>query len=239
MRYLLILLFVFLKADVYIASAANLTYVMPEIIKEFHKKYPSISVKLVLSSSGKLTAQIMHSAPYDIFLSANMKYPLVLYKKGFAKEKPVVYGVGKIIIFGKKSLDLLKANCIAITNPKTAPYGRAAIEFLRNSKLYDKVKSKLVFAESVSGVIPYVANVCDVGIVSKSMLFSKNIKNLGKIYYKEVSENLHSPIKQGIVLLSNKEEAKKFYEFFLSKKAKEILKKYGYGVDFESKSKAN
>jgi molybdate transport system substrate-binding protein len=223
---------VILNAQVFIASAANLTYAMPELIKEFQKKHPDTKIKLILSSSGKLTAQIMYGAPYDIFLSANMKYPRALYKKGFAKSKPVVYAEGAIgILSVKKKVsleDLPNLKCIAIANPKTAPYGKAAIEAFKKSGIYNEIKNKLVYAETVSAVIPYAVNSCDAGVISKSSIYSPHIKNIGKFYYTDIPQKLYTPIKQGIVLLSDKKDAKEFYDFMLSKEAKKILKKYGY-----------
>ena len=222
-------------SSIYVASAANLTYVMPEIIKKFNSIYPDIKVNLILSSSGKLTAQILKGAPYDIFLSANMKYPDKLYKAGFAKTKPKIYAKGSIYIFSLKRKfnlkDLIKANSIAISKPKTTPYGKAAVESFKNAKIYKEIKNRLVFAESVPSVISYVNNYADAGVISTSMIYSKNIKNLGKFYYTKINPKLYSPINQGAVLLSNKKEAKEFYNFLFSKDVKNILKKYGYSVD--------
>ena len=156
---------------------------MPEIIKAFHKSHPDIKIKLILASSGKLTAQIIHGAPFDLFLSANMKYPLLLYKRGYTKTKPKVYAKGAIALFSVKNIDLtnfknalLKAKLIAIANPKSAPYGNVAITALKNAKIYQKVLPKLIYAETVSAVIPYTINQADVGIIAKSIIFSKNLK---------------------------------------------------------------
>jgi len=230
-----LILFLFVKlfaTTIYIGSAANLTYVMPEIIKKFNKKYPNIKVKIILSSSGKLTAQIVRGASIDIFLSANMKYPLKLYKLGFAKFSPKIYARGKIVLVSLKYKNLSlknldKFNSIAISKPLTTPYGKAAIEAFKKAGIYNKIQDKLVYAETVSSVFKYLNSV-DVGVVSKSAIYSKNVKNLGEFYYKEINSSLYSPINQGILLLSDKKEAKKFYNFMLSKKAKDILKRYGY-----------
>jgi len=233
LKKLIILLFVKIFATtIYIGSAANLTYVMPEIIKKFNKKYPNIKVKIILSSSGKLTAQIVRGADIDIFLSANMKYPLKLYKLGFAKFPPKIYARGKIVLISLKyknlSLkNLYKFNSIAVSKPLTTPYGRAAVEAFKKAMIYTKIKDKLVYAETVSSVFKYLNSV-DVGVVSKSAIYSKNTKNLGKFYYKEINSSLYFPINQGILLLSDKKEAKNFYNFMLSKEAKDILKRYGY-----------
>ncbi len=224
-------------STVYVASAANLTYVMPHIIKKFNSFYPDIKINLILSSSGKLTAQILRGAPYDIFLSANMKYPLKLYKDGFAKSKPKIYAKGSICIFSLKRKfnlkDLINANSIAISKPMTTPYGKAAIESFKNAKIYKEIKNKLVFAQTVPAVISYVKNYSNAGIVSTSMVYSKNIKNLGKFYYTKIDSRFYSPINQGVVLLSNKKAARKFYNFLFSKTARNVLKKYGYNVSYE------
>jgi len=230
------IIFLFVKifaTTIYIGSAANLTYVMPVIIKKFNEKYPDIKVKVILSSSGKLTAQIVRGANIDIFLSADMKYPLKLYKLGFAKLPPKIYAKGKIVLFSLKYSDLslknlYKFNSIAISKPLTTPYGKAAIEAFKKAGIYNKIQDKLIYSETISSVFNYLLNAVDVGVVSKSAIYSKNVKNLGKFYYKEINSSLYSPINQGILLLSNKKEAKKFYNFMLSKEAKDILKKYGY-----------
>ena len=232
-KILFLLIGVWLFASkIYVASAANLTYVMPEIIKKFNSFYPNIKIELVLASSGKLTAQILRGAPYDIFLSADMKYPTKLYNAGFAKTKPKIYAKGSIAIFSLKRkftiMDLAKANSIAVSKPLTTPYGKAAIESFKNTKIYKKIKNRLVFAQSVSAVISYVKNYADVGIVSTSMIYSKNIKNLGKFYYTKIDSKLYSPINQGAILLSDKKDAKKFYNFLFSTYVKKILEKYGY-----------
>ncbi len=218
--------------SIMVAASANTSYAMPEIIKEFKKEHSNINIKLILASSGKLAAQIMHGAPYDIFLSADMKYPNFLYKKGFAKTKPKVYAKGAICLFSVKhnklSLkNLSKYNQIAVANPKTAPYGKAAIEAFKNAAIYNNVRDKLIYAETVSAVISYSVNAADVGVVAKSSLFSPKIKKM-KFFSKEIDPKLYTPIKQGIILLNNKKEAKEFYDFILSDKAKKIFEKYGY-----------
>jgi molybdate transport system substrate-binding protein len=219
-------------AEIFLAASSNVSYALNDLIKEFKKQNPNITIKTILASSGKLTAQIMHSAPYDLFLSANMKYPEILYKKGFAITKPKVYAKGAIALFSvkyKPNLNLLlNVSQIAIANPKFAPYGAAAIEVFKNRGIYDKIKSKLIYSETVSGVIPYVLHSADVGIVAKSILYSPQIKQIGKFFYKDIDKSLYTPIKQGVVLLKNNEYARKFYNFLFSKKAKEIFKKYGY-----------
>jgi molybdate transport system substrate-binding protein len=226
-----------------VALAANASYVMEDLKKAFYRLYPDITLDIILGSSGKLTAQIMHGAPYDIFLSANRKYPDTLYETKSAVTKPVVYAKGALALLSVNTQDFSqgiavlenpKIDKIAIANPKTAPYVVAAKEALENAKLYEKVKTKLVYAESISQTLAYTATAADIGIVAKSSLFSPRMRSYKKEkHWVDVNASLYAPIDQGMVILKSGEEnaeVKAFYDFMLSPKAKAILKRYGYRV---------
>ncbi len=224
-----------------IAVAANVSYAIDEIKAAFIKENPDVKVMVTLGSSGKLTAQIRNGAPYGIFMSANMKYPQALYDDTIALTSPAVYAQGALAYFSTKKqdfslgIDLLmsdKIKKIALANPKTAPYGLAAEEAMKHADIYDKVRSKFVYAESISQTVSYTMLAADIGIIAKSSLYSSKMA-----HYKEgsnwasVDARLYTPIEQGLVLLKyaqNNKEYKDFYDFVLSDRAKEIFKKYGY-----------
>jgi molybdate transport system substrate-binding protein len=235
MKKLLLSLFIFnfvFAKTIIVAAAGNTVYVLPALKQEFNKLYPNINIRFVISSSGKLTSQIENGAPFDIFLSANMKYPNYLYSKKLAITKPKVYAKGRLVLFSIRKKftslnDLQNLDTIAVANVKTAPYGKAAIEVLKNAKLYEKVKDKLVYAETVNQVISYVKNAADAGFVAKSSMFSPKMKQYRNKWI-DIDKSLYSPINQGIVIIKDSLEAKKFYNFIFSKKAKLIFKKYGY-----------
>ena len=111
----------------------------------------------------------MHKAPFSIFLSADMKYPMKIYKLNLSLTKPKVYARGGIVLFSKKDISLLDAKKIAIANPRVAPYGKAAVEAFKSMNIYDKIKNKLVFAPTVSSVALYVDRGVDIGVIAKSM----------------------------------------------------------------------
>ena len=223
-----------------VAVAANMSYVMPSIIQSFHKIYPDIGVQIVLGSSGKLFAQIKNAAPFDLFLSANMKYPKALYKDKLCIGTPKVYAYGALSLLSsqkrdfKKGLNILKEKFIqkiAIANPKTAPYGKAAVEVLKKIGLYDKLKDKFIYGQSVAQATTYSIIAADIGFVAKSSLFSTHMKRYKKgVNWIDVPSSLYTPIKQGIVILKENKSAKKFYDFMFSKRAKKILVDYGYNL---------
>ncbi len=243
----LILSSLIFAGDVKIAVAANVSYAIDELKNEFKKLNPEVKVLVTLGSSGKLTAQIKNGAPYQIFMSANMLYPENLYNDGFALTKPVIYAKGSLAILSpsprnlKNGLNLLtdaKIRKIAVANPKTAPYGVATVEALKNAKLYEQLKKKFVYGESISQTISYAMSATDIGIVAKSSLFSKRMKNFKEgENWVSVDSNLYRPIDQGIIMLKGMEqndEAHAFYNFLLGEKAREIFTKYGYMLSWES-----
>ncbi|WP_373035114.1 molybdate ABC transporter substrate-binding protein [Sulfurimonas sp.] len=244
MKRLLILLALGISAlgagTINIAVAANVSYAIEDLKQEFNKTHPDTKVRVTLGSSGKLTAQIKHGAPYDLFMSANMKYPQALYKEKIAITEPKVYSLGSLALISSKKRDFSKGinllldkeiSKIAIANPKTAPYGIAAVQALRNVKIEDAVKSKFVYGESISQTLSYALSAADIGIIAKSSLYSKKMsKYKENINWIAVDTKLYTPIKQGIVMLKKDAEVKAFYDFILSADAKKIFKNYGYSV---------
>ncbi len=243
---LLMILFIPLlltASEINIAVAANVSYAIDELKAEFAKTNPETKVQVTLGSSGKLTAQIKNGAPYGLFMSANMKYPQVLYSDNIAITKPIVYTEGALAYLSVKKQDFSQGMTllendkivkIAIANPKTAPYGKAAVEAMKNAGVYDTIKTKFVYGESIAQTVAYAVTAADIGLIAKSSLYSSRMHQYKKnINWTAVNPNLYTPIQQGIVLLKNSEENKgykAFYDFILSDKAKTIFRKYGYIV---------
>jgi len=224
-----------------IATAANMQYAMEELVNEFEKQ-TEIKCEIMVSSSGKLTAQIIEGAPFDIFVSADMKFPNKLNDEGFTQDEPKIYAYGKLILWTTKesiepSVDLLTENYIehiAVANPKTAPYGKAAFEYLENQNLLNIVKHKFVYGESVAQTNQFITTgAAELGFTSLSVVKAKNIQNIGN--WIELKDSLYNPISQGVVILknskSNKNHVQQFYNFLFSQEGKTILSKFGYKTD--------
>jgi len=224
-----------------LAVAANVSYAMKEIKAAFLKMHPGTDLRIIVGSSGKLTAQIRHGAPYDLFLSADMRYPSSLFRAGLAPEPPRVYALGSLALLSVKPRDLKgglailaspSLRRIALPNPRTAPYGRAGMEALKRSGLYPKVRDRLIFGESVSQTVAYTLTAADIGIVARSVLRSPRFAD-----YREgtqwigISPELYTPIRQGALLLKQGTKsavAREFYDFLFGKEAREIFRRYGY-----------
>ena len=217
-----------------VATSSNMQFAMTEIVANYEKE-KGIKVDLILGSSGNLTSQIEHGAPFDVFVSADVKYPKYLYQKGFSNQVPKVYAVGQLVLWSLKIKDLTEeepllqqVQKIAIANPKIAPYGEASIAWLKNKGLYNLVQSKLVYGESVSQCNQFVSTrAVEVGITSFAVV--KALKEDSKGYWKLLDKTKYPPILQGAILINSENKtASDFYRFLFSKKAQGILSKYGY-----------
>ncbi|KFL33808.1 MULTISPECIES: molybdate ABC transporter substrate-binding protein [unclassified Sulfurospirillum] len=233
-----------LAGEISVAVAANLSDAVEVLKTEFAKTNPNTKVNTILGASGKFTTQIKSGAPFDLFLSADMGFPEALYAEKIAVTKPVVYASGALAMVSTKGLDLSKGIAIvadpkvekvAIANPKTAPYGTASIEAFKNANVFETVEAKLVQGDSISQALQFAITAADVGFVNASAFYSDKMKAYKKgVQWVDVDPKLYTPIAQGIVLLKQAEhnaEAKAFYDFVLSAKAKEIFKSYGYLVN--------
>jgi len=225
---------------VQLAAAANLRYALEDINTAFEQK-TGIKVEMSTASSGKLTAQIKNGAPYEIFLSANKKYPDYLFENGFALQKPEKVCRGILVLWTTKNRlpsvkDLCNADIqsIAVANPQNAPFGFAAIEVLKATNRYECLKDKIIYTENVSQISQYVVNKnADIGFTSKSIILSNQLKGKGK--WIEIADSLYSPLYEYVILTKNgenKAEVQKYYDFLFSQEAKNILKENGYGVKF-------
>ncbi len=153
------------------------------------KDYPGDKIEFTFGASGALTTQIMNGAPFQVFLSADTSFPQKLVDAKITAGPTKIYAVGKLIFLTTKALDLSRglavlldpsvtqfANC----NPETAPYGRAAQEALVNAGLFDKVKSKLVVAQTVTQALQFTLTSTDAGFVNKSALYAAEMKPWNK-----------------------------------------------------------
>ena len=222
-----------------IATAANVQFAMEAMVKAF-KAESGIQADIVLGSSGRLNTQIKSGAPYDVFVSADLKYTEDLYEKNLAQDKPIVYGYGVLVLWQNSlghtvKLEDLKSDSvtkIAVANPETAPYGTAALQVLNKTGLINDLNDKLVFGESISQVNQYVlSKAAQVGFTAKSVVISRELGHVGS--WIEIDPNLYDPITQGAVAIhgENEKAAKRFLQFMTSNKGKSILRSFGYRVD--------
>jgi molybdate transport system substrate-binding protein len=226
-----------------IAVAANMKDAFSEILAIFNStsKPGKPEMRVVYGSSGNFTTQMMNGAPFNLFIAADEHFPLELYKGGKTVDEGMVYAIGKLAIIAKKSSGILlldskaeiakaiqKANKISIAKPDLAPYGKAAVEYLKAEGLWDLAKSKLVYADNIGVATAYVVSgAADIGFTAVSLAKSPEVAK--ETSFLLIDPKLYEPIKQRMVLIKGApQEAIDLYRFMQTPQAKTILQKYGY-----------
>ena len=224
-----------------VAAAANLQHVLAKIDEAFEQK-TGVKVALITGASGKLSAQIKEGAPFDVFVSADTAYPEELYKSGFTINAPQPYAIGQLVIWTntpgiKPTADLSflidrTVQKIAYANPRTAPYGAAAVVALKHYRLYDSIAAKLVMGENISQAFQFVlTGAATAGFVAKSLVLDEEMK--GKGNWIDLEPGVYPPIVQAAVQLKHSKESGnkwggEYLKFLLSPEARVLFKKYGY-----------
>ncbi len=231
-----------LGEELTIAAASDLNFAFKEIVSDFEKA-TGTHVRLSLGSSGNFFSQIQHGAPYDLYFSADIRYPQKLEQTGHAVPGSLYkYAVGRIVVWTPKAssvpvsqvgMDALldpSIKKIAIANPKHAPYGRAAIAAMEHFKMYDRVKEKLVLGENISQAAQFVeSGSADIGIVALSLASAPAMKEAGQ--YWEIPAASHPVLEQGAVILAgarNPQAAMAFLDFLKGPEGRQVMAGYGF-----------
>jgi molybdate transport system substrate-binding protein len=176
-----------------------------------------------------------------------MDYPQKLIKAGGAEGSSLVtFAFGRLVLWTmQEGIDLTSINTavrnpavrkIAIANPRTAPYGRAAgraaEDVLAKLGLGRLVEGKIVYGENISQTAQFVSSGnAELGFVALSLVIAPNSKPRGR--WLEVPPALYSPIAQGAVLTTRgaaRPAARRYLHFLRSPAARSIFAGFGYGL---------
>ncbi len=218
---------------IHVAVASNFAGPAGVILEKFEAETGIESV-LSFGSSGKLYAQIVNGAPYDVFLSADQEKPAALFKQGLGDE-PFTYAVGRLVLWSKRNdvdaLELLKSGeyaFLAMANPDLAPYGKAAREALLQLGLTQNAHGKIVMGENISQAYQFVATGnAELGFVALSQIIAEEGAQ-GPSWI--VPAEFHAPILQDGIVLNDSKFAKIFADFLLSQSHAGYFKDLGYEV---------
>jgi len=229
------------QGEVRVAVSANFRDAFNDIARAFSKTNPGVRVVPSFGSSGAFTQQIVNGAPFDLFLAADTSFPRALEAQGLVEPATLrVYARGKLVLFvpsrsglQAKSLEVLRdprVTRIAIANPETAPYGKAAMQAIKAYGLYQAVQNRLVFAQDIAQAAQLTLAAADAGLIAYSALFTPAFQGKGSFFI--VPQRLYDPLDQGMVLVKGRArpEVRAFYEFLQSATAQQIIKAYGYQV---------
>lgn len=219
-----------------IAAASNLRFVLEDIKEKYVLDHPKANIIINLGASGALVQQITNGADFDLFMAADKMYPEKLKAQGIVSGKVQTYAFGKLAIWSNtvdvsKGLTIItddKVKRIAIAKPDVAPYGAKAVECLKYYKLFDKVKSKIVYADNIAQTAQFAqTGNAEIGFLALSLAMAPEMKGS----YFALDTKSYKPVEQAMVLIKSWQsnpEAAKFLKFVLSKQCKPIFEKYGF-----------
>lgn len=233
-----------LDADevVTVAVASNFATAARELGARFATESDT-EVRLSFGSTGKLYAQIVNGAPFDVFLAADTERPLMLEGSGHGVAgMRFNYATGSLVLWstdrtlnGRDCREALlngDFRWLALGNPITVPYGQAARDVLAHFELWDAAHQRLVFGENVAQVLQFTATGnATLGFIARSQSLQAALPAATCSW--AVPESMHEPINQQLILLSRAADnpaAKEFLVFMRSPAAREIIIAHGYGA---------
>ena len=239
------------KTSFQIAVASNFRATSEQLIKRFKTHHPLNAppeINASYASSGKLTTQILHGAPFSIFLSADQASITRLQEKGLTKPtRRRIYAIGQLTLWQPLASESPQPgqlfSCLAIANPKLAPYGKAAEQVIQKYQRALHSAQRLIMGQSVAQVYQYIhSGNCEAGYVAKAQLLASGIPST---QWSEIPPSDHAPVMQEAALLNRGKEnpaAMSFWAFLKSPEAIDIIRSAGYLTDkaelFTSKEEA-
>lgn len=226
--------------QVLVAVASNFVSPFHEVAMEFEKS-TGHHVQVAAGSSGNLYSQIKKGAPFDVFFSANHERPKRLEEEGFGvKDSRFTYAFGRLVLWspnadlvrGEETLSSENFTRLAITNPKTAPYGLGAMQVMQTLRIWEKLQPRnvIVIGENLGQTMGFIeSGHAELGFVALSQVMAPKFKGKGSRW--DVPSNLHEPIQQDAILLTKGKAnpaARALMEFMHGPQAKAIIERYGY-----------
>lgn len=225
-----------------VAVASNFSAPMQAIATRFERD-TGHELLLSFGSTGKLYAQIRNGAPFDLLLAADDKVAAALERDGLGVSGTrFTYAIGTLVLWSAregyvdeqgKILSDGAFRHLALANPKTAPYGAAALQTLAGLRLDRSLRDRLVQGENIAQAHQFVASGnAELGFVALSQVLERDRTIKGSAWI--VPPQLHSPIRQDAVLLEHGRDnavASALLAYIKRDETLALIETYGYQKD--------
>lgn len=227
--------------EVQVAVAANFTAPMEKLAAEFARDTGHQAI-VATGATGKFYAQIRNGAPFEVLLSADDDTPARLEKEGqVVAGSRFTYGVGRLALWsaraevvdaGGKVLRTGAFRHLAIANPKTAPYGAAAVSTLERMGLRATLQPRIVQGENIAQAWQFASTGnAELGFVAQSQVWRDGKFTSGSGWI--VPASMHEPIRQDAALLARggaNPAARALLDYLRGDKAKAVIRSFGYEI---------
>lgn len=225
--------------EVSVAVAANFTAPMKTIAVEFERD-TGHTAKPAFGATGRFYAQVKNGAPFEVLLSADDETPARLVQEGLAEASSrFTYAIGSLVLWSAKP-DLVDASGevlrtgqfrkLALANPKTAPYGRAAVETMNRLGLLATLEPRFVQGENIAQTYQFASTGnAELAFVALSQVMKDGRIAEGSAWV--VPAGMHEPIRQDAVLLTlgkGNAAALALLRYLKTEKARKLIASFGY-----------
>lgn len=221
-----------------VAVASNFAATARDVAAQFEEQ-SNYEIRITTASTGKLYAQIVNGAPFDVLLAADVERPKRLETGGAGVPgSRFTYALGALVLWSRQVEDCRAvlhsdaAGRIAIANPENAPYGAAAKSFLQRSGLWDSLRDRLVIGENIAQTLQFAASGnAQLGFIAASQLQAPSLPPASCSW--PVPDTMHAPIDQQAILLQRgaaSEGAKSFLLFLRGDAGRAIIRRHGYSL---------
>lgn len=225
--------------EVQVAVAANFTAPMQKLAAEFEKD-TGHKTRLTFGATGKFYAQVRNGAPFEVLLAADDETPARLEREGQGVPgSRFTYAIGRLVLWSAQvgyvdaKGNILKTRDfkhLAIANPKTAPYGAAAVSAMKKLNLVEALQPRLVQGENIAQAHQFVSTGnAQLGFVALSQVYQDGKIASGSAWI--VPASFHEPIRQDALVLAKgatNPAAKALLDYLKSDKARGIIRASGY-----------
>jgi molybdate transport system substrate-binding protein len=227
------------RTSLTVSAAISLSNAMQEIKTIYQHNKPNVNITYNFGASGALQQQIEQGAPIDVFFSAAAKQMDALQQKKLlvpvtrrtllTNRLVLITPRNAPALTSFRNLTSAQVQRIAIAEPRSVPAGQYAQELLTNLKIFDLIKSKLVYGSNVRQVLSYV----ETGNVEAGIVYTTDAKQSKTIRVGATApSSLHSPIVYPVAALKDSRNvaAREFVHFLSSTQAGAVFEKYGFGI---------
>lgn len=219
--------------EITISAAASLEDPINEIIKKYEAQNSNIKINANYGSSRSLRKQIQEGGKVDLFISASKDETDELISSGDVKDSEVkeflTNGLMLVKSSGSKEGIISIKDLSSITGKialgaEGVPIGDYSREALKNSGVWDKIQSNIVFCKDAKLVLNYVKS----GDVDFAIVYANEINNLGDAkLIEKIDGSLHEKAIYTFANLNVEDTNVKNFKDFINENI-DIFEKYNF-----------
>ncbi|KAA0873712.1 molybdate ABC transporter substrate-binding protein [Nitrincola tapanii] len=222
-----------------VAAAADLQQAMPHLVAAFQQVYPQYEPQVTLGSSGVFSSQLRQGAPFQLFMSASSVYVEPLVAAGLTQDEGHIYAYGTLALVSRSPLHAESAQAalaawqaktsrprLALANPRHAPYGQAAQDWLLTQPKGQVLLNSAVLGENAAQAVQFVfSGALEMGVLAWPLVQQR----FPEASVWRIPPESHRLLDQRMVLMhSAGDAARAFYHFLQSKEARAIFQAQGF-----------